>query len=175
MKKRRKTLPPEIDQDAIKKSFNASVKGKRESRLESRLSAHMAFLGIEVEREYRFHPTRRWRFDFAIPDLKIGIECEGLVNPKFKSRHTTNSGFEKDCEKYNSAALRGWSVLRFTWGQIQSGYAIGMIERIIKLREVDQTRDRLLGGKGDEVRADRERQWKEIDEDLKKLRKELKR
>lgn len=94
----------------------------------------MRSLGIEFEREVRFHPTRRWRFDFAIVELKIGIECEGLTNPMFKSRHTTNKGFEDDCEKYNSAALREWAVLRFTWDQIKSGYALGMIERLIERR-----------------------------------------
>lgn len=94
----------------------------------------MRALGIDFEREVRFHPTRKWRFDFAVPDLKIGIECEGLTRPTDKSRHTTNSGFEKDCEKYNSAALRGWAVLRFTYRQIRSGYALGMIERTIERR-----------------------------------------
>jgi hypothetical protein len=30
--------------------------------------------GWEVVTEYRFHPTRRWRFGFAIPSLKIAVE-----------------------------------------------------------------------------------------------------
>ena len=107
------------------------------SRLEETLGVHMRSFGIDFKREVRFHPTRRWRFDFAIEELKIGIECEGLTKPGDKSRHTTNQGFENDCEKYNSAALRGWAVLRFTWNQIKSGYAIGMIERTIERRQND--------------------------------------
>lgn len=33
-------------------------------------------LKIEVVKEYLFHPTRKWRFDYAIPDHKIALEVE---------------------------------------------------------------------------------------------------
>lgn len=67
---------------------------------------------LEWIAEYRFHKKRRWRFDFAIPSLKIGIEYEGLNSNQ--SGHTTLLGYTKDCEKYNAAALEGWTVLRYT-------------------------------------------------------------
>ena len=35
--------------------------------------------GLETKREYRFHPTREWRFDFAIPAAHVAIEVEGGV------------------------------------------------------------------------------------------------
>lgn len=63
-------------------------------------------------REYVFHPKRKFRFDWAIPELKIAIEYEGLFSEK--SGHTTVTGYTKDCEKYNQAALLGWKVLRYT-------------------------------------------------------------
>lgn len=62
--------------------------------------------------EYRFHPTRKWRFDFAHPEKMIGIEIEGGVFSK--GRHTRGMGYIKDCEKYNSAIILGWRVLRYT-------------------------------------------------------------
>lgn len=65
-----------------------------------------------LEHEVRFDKDRRWRFDFAIRSLKIGIEYEGMMSEK--SRHTTVVGFTEDAEKYNSAQLQGWKVLRFT-------------------------------------------------------------
>ncbi|MFB6453740.1 hypothetical protein ACE38W_00590 [Chitinophaga sp. Hz27] len=68
--------------------------------------------GIEVIKEYRFHPVRKFRFDFAVPDLKIGIEYEGLMSEK--SGHTTLTGYTKDTEKYNLAAAEGWRAIRFT-------------------------------------------------------------
>lgn len=32
---------------------------------------------VEMVAEYRFHPFREWRFDYAIPELKIALEVEG--------------------------------------------------------------------------------------------------
>jgi very-short-patch-repair endonuclease len=68
--------------------------------------------GLTLVEEYRFHDTRRWRFDYCIPERKIAIEYEGLFSQK--SRHTTITGFSRDCEKYNAATLLGWRVLRYT-------------------------------------------------------------
>lgn len=68
--------------------------------------------GQPLEPEYKFHPKRKWRFDFAYPPLKIAIECEG--GTWANGRHTRGVGFSRDCEKYNAAALLGWRVFRFT-------------------------------------------------------------
>lgn len=81
------------------------------------------------EREYKFHPTRRWRFDFAYLDAMIAIEVEGGVWNQ--GRHTRPSGFEGDCEKYNEAAICGWSIIRVTGKMINSGMAIDQISRAI--------------------------------------------
>lgn len=62
--------------------------------------------------EFKFHSRRKWRFDFAIPSLMVGIEYEGLIAEK--SGHTTLAGYTKDCTKYNEAAKDGWIVLRYT-------------------------------------------------------------
>ena len=85
----------------------------------------------DFEREYQFHPTRKWRFDFAWPDSKcmLAVECEG--GTWTGGRHTTGSGFEADCEKYNAAALAGWRVLRYTMDMIRSGVALQQIEEAL--------------------------------------------
>jgi very-short-patch-repair endonuclease len=85
---------------------------------------------IEVVREYKFHPTRKWRADFAIPEKMILIEIEGGV--WIKSRHTTGAGYTADCEKYNEATLCGWHIFRFTPDIVKSGAAIGMIEKYLQ-------------------------------------------
>lgn len=76
------------------------------------LAAWSLHTGIHVVDELRFSPVRRFRFDFAVPDHKIGIEYEGLVSEK--SGHTTLAGYTKDTEKYNLAISEGWRVIRFT-------------------------------------------------------------
>lgn len=80
--------------------------------MECQLAAWTLATGIFVTKEYLFHPTRKWRFDFALVDQKIAIEYEGIMAGK--SRHTTISGYTGDTEKYNAAAELGWTVLRFT-------------------------------------------------------------
>lgn len=62
--------------------------------------------------ELRFHDQRKFRFDWAIPSLKIAIEYEGTVSEK--SRHTTIKGYSNDTTKYNLATINGWRVLRYT-------------------------------------------------------------
>jgi hypothetical protein len=62
--------------------------------------------------ELQFNSTRKFRFDWAIPELKIAIEYEGIFSKK--SGHTTVTGYTKDCEKYNIAAIEGWIILRYT-------------------------------------------------------------
>lgn len=78
--------------------------------------------GYRFEQEFRFHPTRKWRFDIAFPGQKIAIEYEGIkVAKDGKSRHTTLCGYTADAEKYNAAQSLGWKVLRYTaknWGNV---------------------------------------------------------
>lgn len=81
-----------------------------------------------LEREYRFHPSRRWRFDFAIPEHMVAIEIEG--GTWARGRHTRGDGYEKDCEKYNTAAFLGWRVFRFTTGMVEDGRAIATLDEL---------------------------------------------
>ena len=66
--------------------------------------------GQKLEEEFRFHPVRKWRFDFAHTDSKVAIEIEGGIWGQ--SRHTKAVGYIKDCEKYNAAIFDGWDVVR---------------------------------------------------------------
>ena len=79
-----------------------------------------------ASKEYRFHPVRRWRFDWAWPEHLLAVEYEGGVFGQ--GRHTRGKGYSNDCLKYNNAVLMGWKVLRFTLEHINDGTAIKMIE-----------------------------------------------
>ena len=83
-------------------------------------------LGVEVVREYRFHPKRRWRFDYAIPAHKVALEVEGGVWTQ--GRHTRSKGFLKDMEKYNMAALMGWKLLRTTPDRLLTEGTLKMLQ-----------------------------------------------
>lgn len=98
------------------------------SKLEEQLALALTGEGFSFCREYHFHPTRRWRFDFALPDQKIAIEVEGGLF--IRGRHARGAGIEKDIEKYNSATLLGWKVIRVTNKMIKSGEALGIIKQM---------------------------------------------
>jgi hypothetical protein len=69
-------------------------------------------LGVEVVKELLFHPTRKWRFDYAVLEHKVAIEVEGGVWTR--GRHTRPQGFLCDVEKYNAGTLLGWRIFRVT-------------------------------------------------------------
>lgn len=82
--------------------------------------------------ELRFHPTRKWRFDYAFPKYKIAIEVEGGVYSG--GRHVRGKGFLNDCEKYSEAAILGWCVIRVPPDNLYTSYTIGNLKRAIALR-----------------------------------------
>ncbi len=90
------------------------------------LKAH----NILFEREVKFHPERKWRFDFTI-NARMAIEIEG--GTWIAGRHNRGSSIERDLEKYNEAARLGWVVFRFTTGQVKDGSAIAYILKVLGL------------------------------------------
>ena len=70
----------------------------------------------EVVCEHRFHPVRMWRFDYAIPSIKLAIEYQGHAGfvKAGSSGHSTIKGLTNDSEKFNQAHAHGWRVLCFT-------------------------------------------------------------
>lgn len=67
------------------------------------------------QREYRFCPDRRWRFDFAHELSKVAVEIEGITwYGNRLSRHQNHRGYTNDLEKYNRAVELKWAVLRYT-------------------------------------------------------------
>lgn len=83
--------------------------------------------GIQIE--YRFHPTRRWRFDVALPQFKIAVEQEGGIWTG--GRHTRGKGYLGDLEKYNAAVLLGWRVLRYPPNLIRDGTAAADVRKLL--------------------------------------------
>jgi very-short-patch-repair endonuclease len=98
------------------------------SRLERKFLHYWQSLGgPELQREHRFHPTRKWRADFAhIPSGTI-IEVEGGIYIAGGGRHNRGAGFIADTEKYLEATLAGWRVIRLTHAQITAP----TVERLI--------------------------------------------
>lgn len=96
---------------------------------ETVLATHLRACKISFEQEYKFHPKRKWRADFLITGTKILVEVEGGIWSG--GRHTRGKGYIGDMEKYNSAAMMGFTVLRFSTEQVKAGVAIKQIEQLV--------------------------------------------
>ena len=108
------------------------------SDLEEIFALHIRAAGLPVPvREYRFAPPRRWKLDFAFVPEKVAVEIEGGTWGG-KSRHTTGTGFNKDCEKYNTAEVLGWTVIRGDSKMVKDGSLLAFAERAIKAKQEAQ-------------------------------------
>ena len=82
------------------------------------------------EQEYRFHPVRRFRFDYAWPASLVALEIEGGVWTG--GRHVHPSGYLRDMVKYNLAASMGWRVLRCMPANLCSNETLGYIAATLR-------------------------------------------
>jgi len=82
------------------------------------LQTMQTLFGAErVETEYKFHPVRRWRFDYAVPEIRLAVEYNGhggFIKAGGISRHGSIIGMTGDAEKLNAAVGQGWRGLQFT-------------------------------------------------------------
>jgi len=100
--------------------------------------------GLEFEREYRFHPERKWRLDFANRAKMVGFELEGGIWAR--GRHVRGSGFIRDCEKYAEATLLGWRVYRIPVQWIAAKHGRSWVERDQALRLAQRAMEALTDG-----------------------------
>jgi hypothetical protein len=88
----------------------------------------------EPELEFQFHPTRRWRSDYAWPAEKVLVEKEGGLfaggrRPGLRlGGHSSLTGVLRDMDKANAAAVLGYCYLRFTPAALENGSALPMIQ-----------------------------------------------
>ena len=99
----------------------ATKKRPASVRTPSRLERRFELLwqtagGPALQSEFRFHPTRKWRADYAHIESRTLIEVEG--GAWVGGRHTRAAGFVADAEKYLEAALGGWRVVRLVGSQL---------------------------------------------------------
>lgn len=81
-------------------------------------------------REYRFHPKRKWPFDFAWPDKMLAVEYQGGTYSD--GAHVRGAGYERDREKINTATVMGWRVIEVTAKTLKSGQALKWIESALQ-------------------------------------------
>jgi very-short-patch-repair endonuclease len=151
---REHAIPGDVEIPVHPNSALGRVRGKvkktRKSAVES-FAVECGMLGLEPVREHMFAKEigRKWCFDFAWLDCKVAVEIEGLVVRFTKrqtkggraytvaeagGRHATIEGFKEDCRKYATAALLGWTVLRFEQELVRSGEATKFTLQLLDAR-----------------------------------------
>ena len=111
--------------------LSRAIKQAKRSKLEDAMRVQLrgAYIGNWTI-EYVFHPSRKWRFDFAWPSKMVALEVEG--GTWSNGAHTRGKHYESDCEKYSEAAILGWKVIRVTGSMIKSGQAMDLLRRALK-------------------------------------------
>lgn len=131
-----------ISLEAYRKMTSPKAKSKAKAKEQARKLAELVEINLselpEHEKEIMFHPERRWRFDYAWPDIKIALEVHGGVFTN--GRHTRGKGFTEDKVKMNTAQLLGWIVIEATTAHVKNGQMLTWIKEAIALR-VDNASD----------------------------------
>ena len=130
---------------------------KKPSKELTDLTLFLRSLNRCVIQEYQFHKPRRWKFDFAFIDEMVAIEYEGGVfrplmcykcrNGKIRCNrcggpiHGTG-GFHQspkimlsNMEKYNTASVDGWRLIRVCPPMVRSGYAWTVVEQALGIEK----------------------------------------
>ena len=81
--------------------------------------------------EFKFHPTRKYRADWAFINARLLVEVEGGAFLKDGGRHNRGAGFRNDLEKYAEAAILGYRVIRVLPEWIEDGRALTYVERAL--------------------------------------------
>lgn len=80
---------------------------------------------VKRQMEMPFLSQVKGRVDFAIPEWRLVIECDG------RRWHSREQDFERDRARDNAAVAAGWRVLRFTYSMLTTSRA-ACLELILK-------------------------------------------
>lgn len=104
------------------------AKAQPPSEIEELLAEQIRRAGLpEPIREYKHIVGRKFRIDFAWPDMNPprGVEVQGNV-------HRIKERFEADIIKRSLGLLQGWRILEVSGRTIRDGRAIEWIKELLK-------------------------------------------
>lgn len=102
------------------------------SKLEESLNDQIieAELDEGMVRELTAIKGRKFRVDFAWPNMQLAVEVQGGIWTR--GRHARPMGITRDYEKFNLLTLDGWKVLLLTSSDVNSGAGLRMIQDAIE-------------------------------------------
>jgi hypothetical protein len=83
--------------------------------------------------EFRFHLTRKWRFDWLFNPGKerVAVEIQGGLFTQ--GGHVRGAHLVGEYEKLNEAQIMGYKVLLVTPQQVESGEVFELVKRTLSL------------------------------------------
>ena len=120
---------------------NARAKTGQGSKLEAKVAADLKALGLMdgCERQYRFHPERKWMVDFAWTQWKewhspgdyetknIALEVNGGTYSG--GSHSRGPRQRGDYEKWSELSLMGWTLILVDCKDVREGVHV---ERVLR-------------------------------------------
>ena len=85
--------------------------------------------------EFRFHPVRKFRWDWAWPEARLALEVEGGVWSG--GAHGRGTGIVRDMEKATLAAEEGWRIIRVTPSNLATEATMDSIHRALQWRTTE--------------------------------------
>ncbi|MDE2019546.1 MAG: hypothetical protein KGJ13_04325 [Patescibacteria group bacterium] len=116
--------------------FRETRTKRHDLKPEDIFAAHLTAAKIPFERQYKFHPERKWRADFMIKSGGTSgamylCDIDGGTFSRSKLGHNSGAGIAKSFEKFNEAALLGFRVLRFDTPMVRDGVALNTVMRLL--------------------------------------------
>ena len=90
--------------------------------------------------EYRFHPSRKFRFDFAWVEQKVAVEVQGMG-----PGHCSLQGMTQDYDKLMEALLFNWKVIYLTSSMLSTKNIDYNFQRIAKLLRISSPPEKPRG------------------------------
>lgn len=92
------------------------MKGKRKTDIERQMEEYLIDLGFKKDSDFSYdYPVRckyLYRIDYAFPNKKLGIECDG------EHWHLPNN--QHDIKRDGFFNRKDWLILRFTGDEIKN-------------------------------------------------------
>ena len=92
---------------------------------------------IAFKAQYKFHPDRKFRADFAVWNadrparMSLLVEVDGAKRGA-PGAHQRVDGIDYDCRRIAEALVIGHRVLRVSSRMVRDGTALNYIERLLK-------------------------------------------
>lgn len=95
--------------------------------------------------EYQFHPSRKWRFDFAWPNFamsnghrvgtlsgSVALEVDGGI--WIHGGHNRGAQLKKTWEKENEAQIMGWKIIKCEPKDLCTTTTADLVKRALAMR-----------------------------------------